>query len=307
MLASANLWMGLAGIFFLAAGIFMHRREIAAANGLDKLVALAPVFIATALATFAPEHFRGPDFVQNMVPSYMPFKPFWAYFVGSALLAAALSLTFRKLERVSTTMLGAMFFLFVCMIFLPGALRHPADRFSWTFVLRESSFCAGGWALAGFHFRNSAPRVAQAFILFARFVLGIAAIFYAAMHFLHPTLALGVPLELVLPAWVPVPILWAWLAGIILLVSGVALLVNKRAHTAAAAIGAVMTFFTVFLYGALLIHAFWGSFDAMNEAINYVADTMLYAGSAALALATAIRADPDELEDLQGPSSKLTL
>ena len=297
MLASANLWMGLAGIIFLVAGVFMHRNAIAAAHGLDKLVALAPVFIATALATFAPEHFRGPDFVANMVPSYMPFKPFWAYLVGSALLAAALSITFRKVERASTSMLGAMFFLFVCMIFLPSAFRHPADRFSWTFVLRESSFCAGAWALAGFHFRARAPRVAQGFILFARIVLGIAAIFYGVMHFLHPTLALGVPLELVLPAWIPVPVLWAWLAGILLLVSGLALLVNKRAHTAAAAIGGVMTFFTVFLYGALLIHAFWGSSDAMNEAINYVADTMLYAGSA-LALALAL---PDGESELAEP------
>jgi hypothetical protein len=58
-----------------------------------------------------------------------------------------------------------------------------------------------------------------------------------------------------------------------------------------------MTFFTVFLYGALLIHAFGGSSDAMNEAINYVADTMLYAGSA-LALALAL---PDGESELAEP------
>lgn len=293
MLSSVNFWMSLAGIFFLVVGIILRRREISVAHGLDKLVVLAPVLIATALAAFAPEHFQGPNFVQNMVPSYMPWKPFWAYLVGSALLAAALSLTFRKVERVSTTMLGAMFFLFVCMLFIPAAIRHPNDRFSWTFVLRESSFCAGAWAFAGLHYRASAPRVSRTLILFARVVLGIAAIFYGVMHFLHPRLALGVPLELVLPAWVPAPAVWAYLAGTILEAAGIALLINKRAHMAASAIGAVMTFFTVFLYGALLIHALWGSADAMNEAINYVADTMLYAGSA-LALALALPRPSEE-------------
>ncbi len=286
-MATVNLWMGLAGIFFLLAGIFVRRNQIAAARGIDKLVALAPVFIATALATFAPEHFRGPDFVANMVPSYMPFRPYWAYLVGCALLAAALSITFRKVERASTTTLGAMFFLFVAMLFIPAALRHPQDRFTWTLVLRESSFCAGAWSLAAVCWRSAAPAFSRALLVYARIVLGIAAIFYGVMHFLHPHLALGVPLELKLPAWIPAPIVWAWLAGLILVASGLALLANKWPHHAAAAIGAVMTFFTVLLYGTLLVHAFWGTADAVSEAINYVADTMLYAGSA-LALALAL-------------------
>jgi uncharacterized membrane protein len=279
--------MGLAGIVILLSGVFVRRGAIAAARGIDKLVTLAPVFIATALATFAPEHFRGPDFVANMVPPYMPFRPYWAYLVGCALLAAALSISFRKVERASTTTLGTMFFLFVAMLFIPAAIRHPADRFTWTLVLRESSFCAGAWSLAAICWRSSAPTLASALLVYARIVLGIAAIFYGVMHFLHPNLALGVPLELQLPPWIPVPIVWAWLAGLVLVGSGLALLANKWPHNAAAAVGTVMTFFTAFLYGALLVHALWDTADAMSEAINYVADTLLYAGSA-LALALAV-------------------
>ncbi len=96
MLSSTNLWMSFAGLLYLVVGVFLLRKEISAARGWDKLIILGCVFYAVPLAIFAPEHFRGPEFVQNMVPSWMPGHRFWAYFVGCALLAAATSLTLQK-------------------------------------------------------------------------------------------------------------------------------------------------------------------------------------------------------------------
>jgi hypothetical protein len=129
MLSSTNFWMSFAGLLYLVAGVFLLRKEIGAARGWEKLIALGSVFFAVSLAVFAPGHFHGPEFVQNMVPSWMPAHWFWVYFVGSALLAAATSLTLRKFVRLSSTLLGLMFFLFVCLIYLPSALAHPKDRF----------------------------------------------------------------------------------------------------------------------------------------------------------------------------------
>jgi uncharacterized membrane protein len=294
MLSSTNFWMGFAGLIYLAAGIFILRKEISAARGWDKLITLGPVFIAVPLAVFAPEHFRGPEFVQSMVPRWMPGPHwFWAYFVGCALLAAATSLTLRKFMRLSTTMLGLMFFLFVCMIYLPSALRHSTNRFAWIYLLRDLSFCAGAWALAGLYSRASSPQVAKWKILFARLVLAIAAVFYAVQHFLHPKSVPDIPLEKMTPSWVPLPSLWGYLAGAILLVAGIGLVLNKKSRMAATLIGAWMTAVTLFLYLPILVLAHGG--PQMNEALNYVADTLLYAG-AALALASALPRDPDRVE-----------
>ena len=99
MLSATNLWMGFAGLLYLVVGVFLLRKEISAARGWDKLITLSCVFYAVPLAIFAPEHFRGPEFVKNMVPSYMPVHWFWAYFVGCALLAAATSLGGASQER----------------------------------------------------------------------------------------------------------------------------------------------------------------------------------------------------------------
>jgi uncharacterized membrane protein len=295
MLSSANFWMCFAGLIYLAAGIFILRKEISAARGWDKLITLGCAFIAVSLAVFAPEHFRGPEFVQNMVPRWMPVRLFWAYFVGCALLAAATSLTVRKFVRLSSTLLGLMFFLFVCMLYTPFVLAHPGSRFAWAYALRDLSFSGGAWALAGLHSRASSPQQSKWMTLFGRIVIAIASIFYAVQHFLHPGFAPGVPLEKVTPSWVPFPSVWGYVAGAILLVAGISLVLNKQSRIAAASIGALMTVLTLFLYLPILILACGGSAADFNDALNYVADTLLYAGSA-LALASALPRDPGRVE-----------
>jgi uncharacterized membrane protein len=295
MLSSADFWMCLAGLFYLVAGVFILRKEIGAARGWDRLITWGCVFIAVSLAVFAPEHFRGPMFVQNMVPSWMPAHFFWPSFVGCALLAAATSLTVGKCVRLSSTLLGLMFLLFVCMLYLPHALAHPKDRFGWAYALRDLSFAAGAWALAGLHSRAVSPRQSRWMISFGRIVMAIAAIFYAFEHFLHPEFAPGVPLEEKTPQWVPWPCVWGSLAGAILLAAGIGLALNKKSRMAAASIGALMTVLTFTLYLVILILAHGGSAEEFNDALNYLADTLLYAGTA-LVLASALPRDPDRAQ-----------
>jgi uncharacterized membrane protein len=291
MLSSTNFLMGFAGLIYFVAGVLILRKEIRAARGWDKLITLGCVFIAVPLAVFAPEHFHGgPRYIQNMAPSWMPVHWFWPYFVGCALLAAATSLTVRKFVRLSSTLLGLMFFLFVCMIYIPSALAHPENRFAWAFALRDLSFAGGAWALAGMHNRASSPQQSKWMILFGRIVVAMAAIFFAVEHFLHPEFAPGVPLEKMTPSWVPFPSVWGYLAGAILMAAGIGLALNKQSRIAAASIGALMIVLTLFLYLLILILAH-GSTE-INEALNYVADTLLFAG-AALALAWALPRDPD--------------
>jgi len=169
-------------------------------------------------------------------------------------------------------------------------LAHPQSRFAWAYALRDLSFAGGASALAGLHSRASLPQQSKWMVSFGRFVLAIAAIFFGVEHFLHPEFAPGVPLEKVMPSWVPFPTMWGYLAGAILLAAGIALALNKRSRKAAASIGALMTVLTVFPYLLILVFARGGA--DINEALNYVADTWLYAG-AALLLASGLPRDPD--------------
>jgi hypothetical protein len=294
--SSINVWMCLAGLVYLVAGFFLLRKDVSAARGGDKLIALGCMFIAVPLAVFAPEHFGGPMGVAEMVPSWMPMHLFWAYFVGCALFAAATSLTARKFVRLASTLLGLMFFLFVCMMHIPNALADPKNRFAWAYALRDLSFAGGAWALAGLHGRASSPQPSKWMILFGRIVIAMAAIFFAIEFFLHPGFAPGFPLEKVTPSWVPFPTLWGYLTGAILLAAGIGLVLNRKSRAAATAIGALMTVLTLFLYLPIWILARGGTTPEIMEAINSLFDTLLYAG-AALVLASALPRDPDRVEN----------
>lgn len=82
--------------------------------------------------------------------------------------------------------------------------------------------------------------------------------------------------------------------------AGIALALNKQSRIAAASIGALMTALTLFLYLPILILAHAGTVPQINEELNYVADTLLFAG-AALALASALPRGPGRVEKSVGP------
>jgi uncharacterized membrane protein len=273
-------WPWFVGLVFLAAGLVVIRREFVTARGLDRWIELGPVFVAAPLAVFAAEHFVMARLMEPIVPVWMPARLFWVYFVGCALIAAATSLVAMKFVRLSATLLGVMFLLIVLMIHLPNAIANPGDRLAWTLVLRETAFAGGLWAFAGSRSGNSQSGKRNWMILMGRFSVAIAVIFFGLGHVLHPEVAPGVPDGKLTPAWVPFHALWGYPVGAFLLVAGTALLINIKPRTAAACIGVLMVLLTIFLY--LPILAITRDPSQMTEAINFVADTLMFGGTALL-------------------------
>src|SRR5579864_6232162 len=132
-----------AGILLFLVALWAAKADIARARGLDKIVALSNLCFAVPLAVFGALHLSDVEFVTPMVPSYMPWPLFWAYFFGFALLAASLSIATKTLVRWSGLLFGIAMFLFVAMLDIPGALATPRDRFGWTLLIREMSFGGG--------------------------------------------------------------------------------------------------------------------------------------------------------------------
>jgi uncharacterized membrane protein len=291
MPAASVYWMSFAGVIFLVAGLFTARRELQAAAGLDKWVALGSVFVAAPLAVFGAEHLAAPLVLMEAVPEWMPGRLFWAYFVGVCLIAAAVSLTVKKYVPLTTALLAVMFFSFVCMIHLPNLVPHWKERLFWTIPLRDAVFGAGALALAGALRNGTDARRSNWPITFGRLLIAIALIFFGAQECLYPKFAPGVPLPKMTPAWVPLPALWGFLCGVILIVCGVCLLVNKYARSAATCGGVVMAVLTLVLYVPILLMN--SGTGPLVEGLNYVADTLLF-GGALLFLAEALPKTPGE-------------
>jgi len=277
-----------AGVVIILVAIWAAKSDIARARGLEKVVALSNLCFAAPLAVFGALHLAAAPGLATMVPSYMPWKLFWAYFFGFALLAASLSISTKILVRWSGLLFGIAMFCFVAMMDLPGTLATPKDRFGWILTLREMLFGGGGWILAGNAMREQGRgQVGSKLITVGRVIIGVAAIFYGIENSLHTANVPGVPLEKLMPAWIPAHLLIGWLTGAILFVAGICILLNKKTRMAATYLGTWIVLVVVFIYGPILIAALGNpSTDVKIEGINYFFDTLLFAG-AILALASA--------------------
>jgi uncharacterized membrane protein len=278
------VWMCAAGILVFLLALWAARADLGRAASLDKIVVLSNLCFAIPLAVFGALHLFGVESVLPGVPSYMPWRLFWAYFVGVALLSASLSIATKIQVRWSGLLFGIMMFLFAALLDIPGALASPRDRFGWTFVLREMSFGAGGWILAGNAMRGGGG---LKLITVGRVFIAIAALFFGVEHFLHPAACPGVPLEKLTPAWIPGRVVIGYLTGAILLVAGTSILLAKETRMAATYLGTWIVLLVLFLYGPILIAQMSDpNSDVRIEGINYFADTLLF-GGAILALASA--------------------
>jgi uncharacterized membrane protein YphA (DoxX/SURF4 family) len=277
-----------AGLALLAIALLAAKDEIARARGIDKIVALTPLCFAIPLAVFGAEHLSSPQALLGGVPSYMPWRMFWVYFVGFALIAAALSIATRRQVRWSGLLLGAMMFLFVALLHLPGAIA-AGGRFPWTVVVREMSFGGAGWVLAGTAVGGDRAGPAKGLILVGRVLIAIAAIFFGVQHFLHPLGLPGVPLAKQMPEWMPLRAFIDYSTGALLMVAGVCFLLGRKTRLAAAYLGAWIVLLVVVIYGPVLVGALADpSAGVQVEGLNYFADTLLF-GGAILSLAAANR------------------
>jgi uncharacterized membrane protein len=283
-ISRAAVSMCSAGILLFLVALWAAKTDIARAGGLDKIVVLCNLCFAIPLAVFGAEHLSGARFIMLSVPSYMPWRLFWAYFIGFALLSASLSMATKIQVRWSGLLFGIMMFLFVAMVHVPRALANPSGRIPWTIVIRELSFAGGAWILAGNAMRGQGQ---SKLVTVGRVLIAIAAIFFGAEHFLHPANCPGVPLEKLTPEWIPGRLLIGYLTGAILLVAGVSMLLARQTRMAATYLGTWLVLLVLFIYGPILIvQVSDPSTAAQVEGINYFADTLLFAG-AILALASA--------------------
>lgn len=278
---SVEVWgmMG-TGIAALAAGLVLVRRRFAAAPCPARVLVLGPVFEAVALAIFAAEHFTAARDLMPIVPHWLPWPLFWTYFVGVALLAAAVSFLAWRSVRWSAALLALLFVIIVATVDLPNLPANLHDRLFWTLTVRELSFAGGAMVLSG----SVWPRGAWAggaLRAAGRGIVAAVMVFYGIEHFFFPHNVPGVPLEKLTPPWMPAPVLIAYFVGIVLILAGCGLFIRRTAPVAAAASGTVLVLLTVFFYIPIFateIHT-----DLAVEGLNYVGDTLLFAATALLA------------------------
>lgn len=277
-------WPYFTGVVLLVIGLIkIIKDELAERHGLDKILPFGRLFFAMPMGVFGTEHLVDASDIAQGVPSWMPAHLFWAYLVGVALIAAALSIILKKHARLAATLLGSMLLVFVALIHIPNIVAEHGARLFWVIGLRDTAFSGGAFALAGSLAKRTPSDGTPGLVTLGRFFVGIPAIVFGVEDFLHPTIVPGIPLARLTPTWIPGHLFWAYVSGVVLVVCGACIVVNKKARLAATCLGIMILLVVLFVYLPILV----AYASSIANGLNYFTDTLVLSG-AALLLADAI-------------------
>ena len=231
-------WMYVCASLLFIIGLIKIFRELPQEHGMDKIMPFGRLFFAIPLAVFGSEHFTVTANIATLVPRWIPAHTFWVYLVG-----ARFSLRGAQYcrSRPGTAGSGSGRNDDVDLRTRNGHARRrcePAQQIflgpgSETTRLQRRRFRFRDVAVEHWAREPSRAQLTTALAAIPRFFVGIPSVFYGVEHLLHPEYVPGIPLQKLTPEWIPGRIFLSYFVGVILILAGVCLLVNKKTRMAA--------------------------------------------------------------------------
>jgi uncharacterized membrane protein len=199
-------------------------------------IAYGIMIIALAIQQIAYADFR---------PVILPSWPASAtlaiavYVVSAALILAALAIIFEKSAREVSLILGGgllLLFFFVQVPYLIIVDPNYIHLGMWTNPLKELVLSGGAFAIAGSfpvdakgeQEKSSIIWLLEKLIPYGKIFVGLIMVIYGVEHFLYVDFV-----ALLVPNWIPGHIFWTYFAGVALIGSGLAIILNIKLRLSA--------------------------------------------------------------------------
>lgn len=191
------------------------------------------VFAATMITLGIMGLIKG-DFVQIWlpVPKFVPAREVLAYLCAIISLVCGIGLLLERAAAAASRVLFAALLVWLLALRLPYMFLTPAVLVAWTFG-ETAVMVSGAWVLYVW-FAGNRDRQRLAFITgdkglrIARALYGLALIPFGLAHFIYLKQTV-----VLIPAWLPWHVGWAYFTGATFIAAGVAVIIGVYARLAA--------------------------------------------------------------------------
>jgi len=115
------------------------------------MTTIGRILFAVPFAIFGINHFFMTDYYVGILTSFIPLGAYTIILTGIMLIAAGISILFKKLVKISTILLAILLFIFIVTIHIPHLISDADKTISLIALLKDISLMGGSLMIAGIY------------------------------------------------------------------------------------------------------------------------------------------------------------